>query len=91
MFSCETAKMAKILIQNGADENARESLGFTPLHYMGVRGRFMGVDSVARVHIAYGALLEARTLTDGSTPLHVAVKHGSTGVGSVLIESGVNL
>jgi len=62
-------KMVELLIDKGADVNARDEAGWTPLHY----AAFNGHKDVAELLIAKGADVNAKN-DYGETPLHIA-KH----------------
>lgn len=66
-------KIAKILLENGADVNLAESGGYTPLHIAAQNGDLEGLDMVLAHHPDLNPRLEA----DGLTPLGTAVKYGN--------------
>ncbi len=66
-------KIAKILLENGADVNLAESGGYTPLHIAAQNGDLEGLDMVLAHHPHLNPRLEA----DGLTPLGTAVKYGN--------------
>jgi ankyrin repeat protein len=91
LFSCANPDIAEKLIEYHADVNATESLGYTPLHYMTKTNFNSNLGPVASVLIAHGALLEARTLRNGLTPLHTAARYDSPDVASILIDAGADI
>ena len=77
--------MAALLAQ-GADPNARNFLGETPLHQTGY---FNGA-TVAKMLLAHGADPNARD-SGGGTPLHIAAGAGaSVDVVRILLDHGVD-
>ena len=68
---------------NGADVNARDQYGNTPLHYAAGNGR----DKIARLLIQNGADVDARN-NEGNTPLHRA---WSAEVATLLIQKGADI
>ena len=72
----------------GADANARDEAGVTPLH---LAARFNPSDAVIRALIEAGADLNLRD-RPGRTPLHLAAwQNSSTAVVAALIEAGADL
>jgi ankyrin repeat protein len=69
--------MATLLIEHGANVNARESGGFTPLHTAALRG----LPEIAVLLLEHGADPGAQDI-QGSTPLDLAERH--PGVAEVL-------
>lgn len=65
------AEFAALLLNAGADVDARNEEGAMPLHLAAQYGH----DDVARVLLAANATVEARRIA-GLTPLHVAAAHG---------------
>jgi ankyrin repeat protein len=97
LFHCKSFRIATLLIQHGADVNANESYGFTPLHYMakkvedGVR-----FGEVMDVLLGNGANIEACTNVRrhgpyGSTPLLISIMNGNFEVADALIRRGANM
>jgi Ankyrin repeats (3 copies) len=74
-----------LLLRRGADVNARDLFGGTPLGWAGLRGQ----KNVAALLIASGALVDARTVT-GKTPLHLAATAGQKEVVTLLLAHGAN-
>jgi peptidoglycan/LPS O-acetylase OafA/YrhL len=73
-------------LQAGADVNAPDRIGVTPLGWAAIRG---DVDS-ARLLIEHGANLNARN-RDGAAPLHSAAFLGRPAVVDVLLKSGADI
>lgn len=65
--------MVKILVDLGADVNAKMIDGSTPLHFA---AQNIGSDKSVKALIRSGADLESEK-KDGKTPLHVAAFHGN--------------
>ena len=64
-------EIARLLLQNGADVNARDDNGFTPLHIAAMHGH---VD-ILHLLVEYGADLEAQD-NIGRRTLYYAANHG---------------
>jgi len=83
-------EIAQILIDHGADINAKDYRGQTPLHFTGRSKNY----KVARLLVKSGADVNAKDNYE-RTPLLYAVGSGSAGFGKkvpeVLIESGADL
>ena len=72
------------LLDGGAELNARESHGATPLHFAVLHGR---VAAAARL-IDRGADVADATTDDGYTALHLAAMRGHVECAQLLIERG---
>lgn len=79
------AKLAKMLIDAGADVGARDFMGQTPLHNAAMNGR----TSVMKVLMDAGGETEAQT-KDGDTVLMVAVWMGQVKAAELLLERGAD-
>lgn len=80
------AGMVKLLLDHGANPNARNALDDTPLH---VAARTPGGDGVIATLLEGGAMLEAANGKDW-TPLHVAAERADYGAIQSLREAGAN-
>jgi truncated hemoglobin YjbI len=78
------AELAKVLVRLGADPNAREIEGHTPL-YRAATG------DVARVVIEAGAALDVPSGPTAGTPLHQAARMGRVSVAAVMLDHGANI
>jgi len=79
----EAVEIGKILIQKGADVNAKDLLGWTPLTY----AAFYGRSAFTTLLLEKGADPNARSKV-GWTPLMYAARSGQTEVGKLLIARG---
>ena len=89
LHSCstkKTLKIAKMLIDAGADVNASGMNGFTPLHFFSSSSRI----SAAKFFIKHGAKLDIRD-DYNCTPLYYAVKCGYPRMAELLIDAGANV
>lgn len=75
-------ELSRWLVEQGADIDARDSYGRTPLH-----NRAVGVFRDIRVLLDLGADVHAVD-NAGSTPLHQAAKSGNLGAVAALLERG---
>jgi len=78
-------EQVKLLISKGADVNAKDGRGFTPLHLA-----CFSVRAVAELLIAQGANMNAKD-KNGRTPLHIAAWSGNVEVAELLIAKGVDI
>lgn len=81
------AVMVKLLLNAGADVNARNHEGFTPLH----EAAFNGNDSIAEILLNSGADVNAFGGKYRSAPLHIAASQGHVAVVKLLLEHGASL
>jgi hypothetical protein len=75
----------KKLLKEGADLNAKNWFGWTPLHLAAYNGHI----EVVKLLIEKGANVNARN--NGDTPLHLAAENGHIEVVKLLIEKGANV
>lgn len=61
----------EVLIDYGANVNAKELGGWTPLHFASTYGK----DVVTEILLRNFALVDAKTAS-GNTPLHAAITYG---------------
>lgn len=89
LHSCsikKNLKIAKMLIDAGADINALNINGWTPLH----RFSFMNSIKAAKFFIKHGAKLDIPD-KHNCTPLYYAVKCGYPRMAELLIDAGANV
>ena len=77
---------AQLLIEHGADKNAKDHDGLTPLHYTSENGQL----KTAKLLIEHGADVKAKG-NHGETTLHWASQYGHLDIAKLLIEHGVDL
>ena len=73
------------LVANGADLDARDPMGYTALHWAGIRGHW----TIFSELVTAGATVNA-TGSDGGTPLHWACHHDRPDMVSQLIDAGAS-
>lgn len=76
---------ATLLIEKGADVNAKDTYGYYPLH---VAVKNENIDMVKLI-IAGGGEVNSKTL-DGTTPLHIAAETGNRSILRLLLEAGAD-
>ncbi|MBQ7607277.1 MAG: ankyrin repeat domain-containing protein, partial [Desulfovibrionaceae bacterium] len=79
-------EVAKLLIDKGADLNAKDKGGIMPLHWAAAYGR----TEVAKLLIDKGRDVNAKSVNN-ETPLHWAAAYGRTEVAKLLIDKGADL
>ncbi|KAH8329544.1 hypothetical protein KR074_012562 [Drosophila pseudoananassae] len=75
----------RILLEHNAPINVVNSEGYAPLH---VGAGFAGVTELL---IKHGALVNAKTLSDGKTALHVAIETKSEESARLLLQTNINI
>jgi hypothetical protein len=75
---------AAALLNQGAQVNATNSFGTTPLYEAASRGH----ETVARLLLEKGAGVNAADNDEGKTPLHLAVREGHEAVMRLLLDKG---
>jgi truncated hemoglobin YjbI len=78
------AEAAALLIRFGADPDAKEAEGHTPL-YRATTG------DVARILLDAGATADVKSGPTGGTPLHQAARRGSVSVAEALLDHGATI
>ncbi len=78
--------LARLLMEKGADPNARDELQQTPLHWAAQAGR----TELARLLIEKGAEIQTKDYRKW-TPLHRAAEFGHADLAQLLIEKGADL
>lgn len=81
----------KLLLEHGANVNARDATGDTPLHWAGLENianlEDRGLSSSVEILLNYGADIQARN-DNGDTPLHTAHKPE---IAKALLDNGANV
>ena len=80
-------EIAKLLIAKGADVNAKNDHGVTPLHLNSLTGN----KEIAALLLARGAKINVRNPHDGSSPLHLAAMSGREEIVQFLIAEGAKV
>ena len=75
----ESPRVAALLIEYGAEVNARDDIGWTPLHYALVKGSKRPGFQTANMLLERGADVNAATAAVGWTPLHLAAHLSGVG------------
>jgi uncharacterized protein len=80
------AAAVRALIAQGADVNAAEGDGSTPLHWSAANGDLAITEALLKA----GARVTAATRIGGMSPLFLAAKNGSAGVVAALLQAGAD-
>ncbi len=78
------AELAEVLIRSGADPDAKEAEGHTPLYRA-------STGEVARVLLAAGATVDVTSGPTRGTALHQASRHGHISVAEALLDHGATI
>jgi ankyrin repeat protein len=78
------AELAAVLIRSGADSDAKEAEGHTPLYRA-------STGDVARVLLAAGATADVATGPTRGTPLHQVARRGYVSVAEALLNHGATI
>ena len=76
----------RALLQQGADVNAAQGDGMTPLHWAASHGDL----ELAKMLLVAGANVRATTRINGYTPLFFAAREGNAAVVAALLEAGAD-
>lgn len=80
-------KVIKLLIENGADCNARDGFGRSPLDHTASLGRL----DIVKLFLEHGADPHMPDPNSGNTPLHYAAETGQADVVKLLLECDVEV
>lgn len=83
--------LVELLLHLGANPNAQDQLGHTPLYYVGNASHRAPGAEVVRVLVQGGANVNAQEKLKHCTALHMAARRGNIPVAQALLESGADL
>jgi ankyrin repeat protein len=83
--------LIELLLDLGADIEAADGTGRTPLYGVANQCRRPIGGVVARALLRRGAAVDARDRTKRCTPLHAAARRGSIAVAAALLDGGADL
>ena len=81
----------ELLLRLGADPNARDQAGHTPLYSVGNECSAAGGGSVVRALVQAGANVDAHDGVKHSTALHMAARRGNVDVAEALLDCGADM
>ncbi len=82
--------MVELLLHLGADPNARDQLGHTPLYFVGNASHGTHGADVVRVLVQGGANVNAQERLKHCTALHMATRRGNVPVAEALLDCGAD-
>jgi len=83
----ESMSCLHLLVEHGAQLNAKDAMGLTPLHHACTRGN----TSVVRELVNCEGIGLEITDNQGMSPLHLACLYGHLKIVSILVDNGANL
>lgn len=83
--------IVKLLLSLGADPDAPDGGGHTPLYCVGNECAVEGAESVVRMLVQAGADVNAHGGVTRCTPLHMAARRGNVEVAKALLDCGAEL
>jgi len=83
--------MTELLLSLGADPNARDNNGHTPLYSAGNECAAVGGGDVVRALVRAGADVNASDGAKRCTPLHMAARRGNVEIAGALLDCGANI
>ncbi|MEE6519241.1 hypothetical protein FKM82_030887 [Ascaphus truei] len=84
--ACGNLELVREMLERGADPNATNTQGRTPIQVM-----MMGSPKMAEILLRYGANPEVQDPTTGTCPAHDAAREGFLDTLLVLLRGGANL
>jgi truncated hemoglobin YjbI len=81
----------ELLLSLGADPNAQDAGGHTPLYCLGNECTVEGGGNVIRALVQGGANVDAQNGAKHCTPLHMAARRGNVEVAEALLDCGADL
>lgn len=89
----DSARVARLLIERGADVGARDGADWTPMHGAVLRWHYIASRplSVARMLIEAGAPVDVPTAAIGWTPLHLAADMNEPEIMEMLLAAGADV
>ena len=89
----DSARVARLLIERGADVGARDGADWTPMHSAVLRWHYIASRplSVARMLIEAGAPVDVPTAASGWTPLHLAADINEPEIMEMLLAAGADV